>query len=276
MPLELVPPGEDVDAQHSSVATHASASKEDLQARWMSPEGVRIVETWAAGNFNRSYLESKIGRFFGKIDLRGVNLSAKNLSNVDLGGCDFYGAVFRKAHLVQSNLDFSYFSEADIRGADLSWSSARDAFFDNVIFDQATKLLGVPLQSVNFNLAALLYDQARTEQRIAHLERRSPRFAVFLKWTCDYGRSVSRWTLWAIAVMVFYAGIFYLSRDGIKGCESFTDAIYFSVITFTTLGYGDIVPITTITKLMVMTEVLVGYVMAGLLVAILAKRMIGD
>ena len=50
--------------------------------------------------------------------------------------------------------------------------------------------------------------------------------------------------------------------------------MYFSVVTFTTLGYGDILPISPLGKIMVIAEVSIGYIMLGLLVAIFSQRMI--
>jgi len=40
-------------------------------------------------------------------------------------------------------------------------------------------------------------------------------------------------------------------------------------------GYGDILPSTPVEKVIVISEILIGYLMGGLLIAILAKRVIG-
>lgn len=276
MGVDLIPAGRNLDSDHPDISAYANATPEELRTRWTSENGRAFVTDWASASYDRSFLESNVGRFFGKVDLRGIDLAGKNLARKDLSGCDLFAALLRHTQLVQSNLDSSYFSEADIRGADLSWSSARDAFFDNVIFDQSTKLLGVPLQSVNFNLAALLYDQARTEQRIAHLKTRSPWFAAFLEWSCDYGRSFGRWGMWALFMIVVHATAFYVVRGGFKGISGFGDAVYFSLVTFTTVGFGDIVPESGFAKILTLSDIVTGYVMGGLLVAILAKRVLGE
>ena len=48
----------------------------------------------------------------------------------------------------------------------------------------------------------------------------------------------------------------------------------FSFITFTTLGFTDISPISSIAKFLVILEVFIGYLMLGLLVAIISKKVI--
>jgi hypothetical protein len=45
------------------------------------------------------------------------------------------------------------------------------------------------------------------------------------------------------------------------------------VVTFTTLGFGDIIPVTTKASWWVMAEVVTGYVMLGGLISILANKL---
>ena len=45
---------------------------------------------------------------------------------------------------------------------------------------------------------------------------------------------------------------------------------YFSVVTFTTLGFGDCAPANIPAQLVVMTEVIFGYVMLGVLLALIS------
>jgi len=54
----------------------------------------------------------------------------------------------------------------------------------------------------------------------------------------------------------------------IKGADSMLDSLYFSVITITTLGYGDIKPITDVAKIFSMIEVLSGLTLIILALAI--------
>ncbi len=48
---------------------------------------------------------------------------------------------------------------------------------------------------------------------------------------------------------------------------------YFSIVTYTTLGFGDVVPATVTGEVVVSTEVILGYVTLGLLLAVLAEKL---
>jgi hypothetical protein len=46
----------------------------------------------------------------------------------------------------------------------------------------------------------------------------------------------------------------------------------FSIVTYTTLGFGDVVPITVLGEIVVSTEVILGYLTLGLLLAVLSDK----
>ncbi len=274
--VPLIPPGVDVAAGHKDLALHAHAKKKDLTERWDGEEGRKIIAAWRQSSFDRSAIEGLVGKFYGKPDLRGIRLEREDLSGKDISDLELYCAILRNSKFVAANVQGSHLSEADIRGADFSWARMRGVFLDNAEFDGKTNFLGVPLHEVNFNLAALIQEHAQTQQRIAHLKKRNPLLAKFLWATCDYGRSLGRWVAWVCVVIVMFGVIYNNLPAHFPDCKSFLDAVYFSVVTFSTLGYGDISPKTDLGKVIVISEVVVGYMMGGLLVAILSRRLLGS
>ncbi len=105
----------------------------------------------------------------------------------------------------------------------------------------------------------------------------------FLWWLfADCGRSLSRWALWSL-FFTFYFGLnFFLIDYSLTDAFKFSDPlierslhsyVYYSVVTFTTLGFGDITPIISIAQKWVMAEVISGYVMLGGLISILANKL---
>lgn len=249
---------------------YANLSKADIVNRWNTPIGKGLLNNLKAGKFSRNTFEQHIGKFNHKFDLRGIPLSDMDCSGLDLSEVDFFAADLSETLFNRSNLSNSYLSESNIRGTKFDWANLDGALLDNVRFDNSTHFLGVDIHKVNFTLATLLYDLALSQQRIQQLEQHYKTFAWFLRTSCDYGRSFLRYLLWVLFFIVGYAGIYAALMD-----KSFFDCLYFSVVTFATVGYGDILPVSILEKAVVISEILIGYLMGGLLVAILAKRVIG-
>lgn len=76
-----------------------------------------------------------------------------------------------------------------------------------------------------------------------------------------------------IEIIIHFASVYLLSLSIGNSCDQTPitcplEAIYFSIVTITTLGYGDIRPISRIGRILVSLQVLIGIV---LIVAVLAK-----
>ncbi len=271
----FIEPGTRVDEHHPQVRRFATASRNDLRYRWTTDRGKQLLQRLRDSRFERRVVESSVGRLYENYDLRGIPLSGCDLANADLHNIDFFAADLRETRFFGCNLTNSHFSEADIRGADFSFARMNDAFLDNAIFDLKTNFTGVDIRHVNFNLAALLQDQARAQQRIAHLKARHPLFALALRATCNYGQSLGLWAVWVLGAIFLFAGL-YTAFPNMTNAHGFFDALYFSVTTFSTLGLGDVAPVALAGKIVVMIEVVSGYLMGGLFIAILVRRLIGS
>jgi len=95
--------------------------------------------------------------------------------------------------------------------------------------------------------------------------------SLFQEILWGYGEYPSR-VLWiAIGAIITYAYVYYVSFLGLKPVFSvddrFINSIYFSVVTFTTLGYGDILPNTSNLKIVCGSEALVGAFLIGMVIA---------
>jgi tetratricopeptide (TPR) repeat protein len=108
----------------------------------------------------------------------------------------------------------------------------------------------------------------------------------------NYGTNLQRWMI-SSAVIIFIFGLLFAQYNiapgdsgfahfitalkpsvKINGVDSWFSSFYYSTITFTTLGYGDITPSDTSGQIFSVIEVLVGYIMLGGLVSILAKKIV--
>lgn len=97
--------------------------------------------------------------------------------------------------------------------------------------------------------------------------------------TCNYGRNTWPWILWSCGLMFIFALIFnYLGIDhyNIKKIPrefwGFGTYLYYSVVTFTTLGFGDITAKSHWGMFWASLEVILGYVMLGGLISIFATK----
>jgi hypothetical protein len=95
----------------------------------------------------------------------------------------------------------------------------------------------------------------------------------------DYGRSLTKPFLYAIVLSALF-GVIYLFdmklswglMDYSGSAQSWITPFYYSIVTYTTLGFGDITPQHWLGEIIVVVEVILGYTTLGLILSILANR----
>jgi hypothetical protein len=94
----------------------------------------------------------------------------------------------------------------------------------------------------------------------------------------DCGQSLFRWSAVSLMICLLFGYIysnfpssFFLANNRSPTGFSF---YYYSVVTFTTLGFGDIVPIDLWAEIAVTLQVIMGYIMLGGLISIFATKFI--
>lgn len=95
---------------------------------------------------------------------------------------------------------------------------------------------------------------------------------VFGRWVYGYGEKPERVVLAGILVMVLWACLYCLLDAAGKGASSFGTYLYFSVVTFTTLGYGDLQPEPGLPRFLAGTEALLGAALMALFVVALTRK----
>jgi len=221
------------------------ANKEHVE---ILKQGVKVWNKWRDENLNSIP------------DLVGANLKKTNLRVANL----------RWAHLEKANL-----TGADIRGADLWEAKLEKANLFGVIFDRSTNCKVV---SGDFTASPLFKRFVADQQYLAEF-REKHRFVYCLWWLfADCGRSTLRWATWSVVIAIFFTYIFFFGLgpgafvvDNLPW--SFETMLYYSVVTFTTLGFGDVTPVTNAAAWWVMAEVIAGYVMLGGLISIFANKL---
>lgn len=247
------------------------------------------------------------GADLGGLDLSGVDLIRANLYGADLSGANLSGAYLKGANLNGANLSKANLSKANLSKADLS--EAELARADLTAADlTAADLTGTLLIEANLSEARVTYvhwERSRMRGRylgirgldscfgnalfrraaadqdfLDTLEARwgyDSRLLLFRLWGwLDYGRSMWRVAAFGFAVTTFFAAIFYLwpsLLDYRESAPTWFTPYYYSVVTFTTLGFGDVRPAGAIAEILAAIEVVIGYVTLGLLLAVLAEKL---
>jgi hypothetical protein len=277
------------DKQHVALLKQGS----DLWNRWRQDKrGLELDLTQAdlhGANLARADLR---GANLGRANLSGANLRGAQLRGADLSGADLVGANLSGADLMGANL-----SKASLLGADLSGADLSRALLNAVNLSRAN-ISGAEVTSVHWDRSRMrgkylgirgldscfgnaLFRRAAADQDFldtleAHW-RGTWRIRLFQAWGwLDYGRSMGRVAAFGFGMVSLFAAIFYRWPELLHyepGAQTWFTPYYYSIVTFTTLGFGDVRPVGTTGEIVASIEVVIGYFTLGLLLAVLAEKL---
>ncbi len=199
-------------------------------------------------------------------DFRAASLFGTRLSAADLTGADL-----RRASLEQADL-----SQAILTRSRLDGASLREARLGATVGYTTASWIGVDVREVNFCGAHLLRRHILDANYLHEFRHQSPTNEWFYRvwWlTSDCGRSFRRWGLWTALIAVVFAAIYTFVDVDYGAHETLLSPLYFSVVTLTTLGYGDVLPASLTAQVVCMVEVVLGYVMLGGALSIFTTKM---
>jgi uncharacterized protein YjbI with pentapeptide repeats len=242
-------------------------------------EGADLTECRAQrAGFGRADLS---GATLFQADLREAALTSASLRRADLRAANLAGARLREVDLTRADL-----TRADLRGSDLEKGTVRDTLFVETDLRGArlrgltgytrARWVGADILDVDFCGAYLLRRTIMDQNYLHEFRNHSPiHAALYWVWwaTSDCGRSFLRWGLWTVFLAVVFAALFEQVSVDYGDHPTFFSSLYYSVVTLTTLGYGDVVPASPAAQLLAMTEVILGYVMLGGLLSIFSNKM---
>lgn len=224
--------------------------------------------------FHKSYL---VRANLSYADLRSNILTSATASNADFSHSDLRQSDLTGAMLDFANLSDTALAEASLKSANLKGANLDNAQVEGVHYDRKGIYRGSKVATCygSSRFRRFAQDQDFIEEfRDAH-----PIYYAFWLALTDCGRSMTRVVGWSIGFAVLFGIIFYwLGEDAFDITHEQTlpwsvfTMIYYSVVTFTTLGFGDITPTTPLSATVVMIEVVVGYLMLGILISILADK----
>lgn len=244
-------------------------------------------------------------------DLTGANLSSclagaagfecANLTNATMFSARLKGATFTKANLRGADmrladLQDTRIREANISDVDLTRCKLQSADLEGSCVDNATFMdadlchsrlrglngyttanwIGADVHGVNFT-GAYLTRRTIMDQNYLHEFRTQNRANAVMYWlwwvTSDCGRSFLRWGTCIFLLLSLFAVMFSFVAIDYGEYPTALSSFYYSVVTLTTLGYGDVLPVSMAAQVLAMIEVFIGYVMLGGLLSIFANKM---
>ncbi len=268
----------------------------------------------AGANFLMAHLEgayflmADLDRaYFGDAHLAGADfmaasLKATNFEGAHLEGANFSGACLEGAIFSYACLEKAMFSESTICGdtrflhADLSGSYLKTAHkrIDDVMIEEREEKYA-HAKEVYLNLknyfkqegmykisGTYYYREMLMERAIAWQEKKYFRWA--LNWvtnlTTGYGEKPLRVLGWWLGLITSFGIIYYLFHgimnhpNALAYQPSLLQSIYFSVVSFTTLGFGDFQPKPGAFQIVASAEAFIGSIFIALFVFVFTRKMI--
>jgi len=244
-------------------------------------------------------------------DLSRSDFYRANLKDAHLFAVNLRESSLMKADLRGANLHCADLREANLLGVKLEGARLDNVLWGDVILQERLALHerhGEPQQQLDLlqqaeeiyrNLrltleSAGLFEQAgvffRREMIMRRLQmplwssQRSISWMVDL--FCGYGEQPLRVVLFSLGFILFCAALYFMvgvedgdliikfssSQDSLSNLQEFISCIYYSVVTFTTLGYGDLVP-QGVARLIAAFEAFAGSFTMALFVVVFVKKM---
>ena len=253
-------------------------------------EGAQLDKACLEGaEFEHTHLEDA---YLHTAHLKGASLRSAHLERANLNDVCLKGAQLTYAHLEGADLTL-----ADLRGA-VAHAVRIDGTTINkeCLIDRETdfSLVGLDSARIDSGLKGLLeYNIRRKAWEKWYWERYWHQLVRPFWWASDYGRSTGRVIASFLILSLLFAGIYFFAaccsppgivrnlaqtevvRDGQVFLEPipgrfllFFRAAYFSVVTMTTLGFGDMYahPDSLVGHVLLTCQVILGYVLLGALV----------
>jgi hypothetical protein len=214
-------------------------------------------------------------------DFSDATLPGATLDGAMMPGAVFDRARFRETSLVGANLKGASLAGADMTDCKVSEArmldvDLRGAVVRGVFGYRSATWLGARIVGVDFCGSYLLRRHIMDENYLDEFRRQSPTTAaMYWVWwvTSDCWRSLVRWGALTAAIAVIFAGLYGVVDINAGDNATVLSPLYFSIVTLTTLGYGDVLPTSLAAQIVVMVQVVIGYVMLGGLLSIFANKM---
>ncbi len=241
--------------------------------------------------------------------LTNCDLYHANLEHAHLFKIDLSGSSLMKANLTKANLNYANLENCNLLGINLKGAKIEHVNWGKQITQekQAQKAKSIDNKIDLYQQAEEIYRHLRQIAEFQGLFELAGHFfqkemimrrKQLPKWSfnriisrlvdvfCGYGERPLRVILFSVSLITLFAALYFFSGLPFSGeslafnphisllenIKTFLGALYFSVVTFTTLGYGDIAPI-GIARALAALEAFLGSFTLALFVVVFVKKM---
>lgn len=231
------------------------------------------------------------------VGFKGASLIGCNLSQASFAECYFRRALFEHCDIVNAKFSASDFSNARLDRCRLDFStfSGCELRLSDIAFrkDAPPQTLARVCRNLKLNAMSLghftdaselTYAERNYERQVLRQQALAPGIgpfarlralalwldAVLFNWIWGYGERPWRLTMAMIAAILAF-GTLQFALDAVPG-RDWWEHVYFSGITFLTIGYGDLAPIGFLPRLLAIVEGVAGILFIGMLIASATKK----
>lgn len=263
-------------------------------------------------DFHKNFNTSKVGNQIDLrgIDLQGIDFSDCLVSNVNFTYSNLSDAKIQQSHFLHVNFCNVNFSNSHISlgkfdgQCNINNINLTNAYLGTII---ESKISGFKFNKLSYLQLIKRTINRRSKRKYSDLDIdnieeicEEKEFIAYIKWyqyvchmlsnfkNLKFNNKISFvcevfitkcWTsywvlaMWAIIINLLYGLTYWLKgTDFIEPIEDIHKSIYYSVITFTTLGYGEIHPNSICTQYLVISEVIIGYIILGVFVMLIGNK----
>jgi hypothetical protein len=252
-------------------------------ATWLDLRGLHIGGT----QIDKALLRNVNLRWavFHDVGFKNARFVNCNLSQVTFSECYLRRAQFEKCDIVNSRFESCDFSQAAIVDSRVDFASFKNCeiSLDTIRFPADTSARAMVRVCRNLKLNAMSMGNFADAGRLTYLEKTYERTGHFRdkawwrwagslaqSWLWGYGEKP-----WRLALVMAFNIVFFGSLlnwvDPLPG-KSWWEHVYFSAITYLTVGYGDLAPHSPLAQLLSVVCAAAGIATFGMLIASVTKK----
>lgn len=232
-----------------------------------------------------------VGFDFSDCDLEYSNFkdssfACSNFRNAHILYSDFSRSILDFCDFSHSNLTLSNFSDSNLESSDFRGAWISNVDFSNanlgfIKFNNKTDFQNINVNSFQGTTNPLFISFLKRKHYLKHFKAHNRLNAIvyYIWWLIsDCGQSFLRWFITSLFIVAIFGSLFnanynsFIIANGRQPTE-FT-FYYYSIVAFTTLGFGDIVPKDIVGEILISIEVVLGYIMLGGLLSIFSSKFV--